>query len=168
MKYTKCFWNMFAAIAAIIILSCTVTNNNKQKPEDLSYADVRIEDLLLKRPHAQVILISHIPDGDRYGDSMVFEFQGSHLILKKRYFGNNPDDINFSERYYRNPEGYIDSITTIVADKPRSFLKNNSNLFYNSNDTNVTKITLQVTTSHFRYDPRKNYYYQDEKVVKQN
>jgi hypothetical protein len=157
---------MFAVIASIIILSCTVTKN-KQKPEDLSYADVRIEDLLLKRPHAQVILISHIPDGDRYGDSMVYEFQGSHLILKKRYFGNKPDDIKFSERYYRNPEGYIDSITTIDADRPKSFLTKNSNLFYKATDTSVVNVNVKTRTFHFHYDTHRKCYYPVEKAFEQ-
>lgn len=163
MKNTNYFWSMFAIAATFIILSCSVSKQIKQKPEDLSYTDVRIEDLLLKRPHAQVIMISHIPDGDMNGDSMVFEFQGSHLILRERYFGNNPDDLNFSERYYRNTDGYIDSITKIDADRPKSVLRKNSNLFYTSTDTNMIHVNVETKTYHFRYDTIRKCYYQDEK-----
>jgi hypothetical protein len=164
MQSTKYFWIMVAMTATTTILSCSVPKHIKQKPEDLSYAEVRIETLLRNRPHAQVIMITNIPDGDKDGDSMVYEYQGSQLISKRRYYGNNPDDLSFSERYYRDPDGHIDSITITEVDKSRSILRNISNLFYDATDTNVMKVNVEVSTFHFRYDPRRKCYYSDEKA----
>jgi hypothetical protein len=166
MKSIKYVFGMFALAVTMTYMSCSATKHARQKPADLSDENVNLETLLLNRPNARTVLTSRIPDSDENGDSMIFEYKGSHLILKERYFGNNPDDLMFSEKIYRNPEGFIDSITTTTRDSPRSFLKHSSNLFYNTTDTNAKKVDEKVKVYHFRYDVHRKRYYLDEKADK--
>lgn len=166
MKSIKYVFGIFVLAATTTCMSCSATKHVRQNPEEMYIDNVTLEKLLLNRPNARTVLTSHIPDSDEKGDSMIFEFKGSHLISRERYFGNNPDDLYFSEKIYRNPEGYIDSITFTSVDSPRSFLKNCSNLFYNSSDTTANKVDVKVETFHYRYDVRRKCYYIDEKADK--
>ena len=157
---------MFALAATVTYMSCSVIKHARQEPIDLSGPKVSVETLLLNRPNAHTVVTSRIPDSDENGDSMVFEFKGSHLISRERYFGNNPDDLYFSEKIFRNPDGYIDSISIRTIDSPRSFLKHSSNLFYNTTDTTAIKVVEKFEVYHYRYNVRRKCYYLDEKADK--
>ena len=73
---------MFALAAMVTYMSCSVRKHAMQEPIDLSVPNVSLETLLLNRPNAHTVVTSHAPDSDEKGDSMIFEFKGSHLILR--------------------------------------------------------------------------------------
>jgi hypothetical protein len=178
MKKIKYALSMLALALVVNFALCSFTRHTN-KPQDLSFYNPSLETLLQNRPHAilnsdSTILASHIPENDEEGDSMVFKFdKKGNLISRIRYFGNNPEDLNFSEIIYRDNDGRIDSIKTTTIDVPKSYLKNISHLFDNTDTTANCKLSSSysaknsnenIEVHYFKYDYRKKHYFLNDKV----
>ena len=96
------------------------------------------------------------------GDSLVFKFdENKNLKFRERYYGDDPEQLNFKCEIFRNSEGIIDSLESTLGEPE---FKHSFKLFPKAdNNQNLKGLErakgLVKTTYYYRYDSNKQHYY---------